>query len=359
MPTGTKPQFGRYDEPAVWEYPWAVFIGRCEPYHNGHHSTLRFALTKAEKVLVLLGSYRRAPDPKNPWSVQEREAMIRACFDQYDNDRLHFDAMRDYVDNEPAWLVEVQEKVAQRAGDRQVCLVGHLKDASSYYLKSFPQWPLLTAEGVDGLDATTIRDWFFENWRDPRIDRAVPAPVRKWLNQYVRTREDRYLYVAEEKLQYEQYREAWAGAPYPPVFVTTDAVVFKSGHVLLVRRKFAPGKGLWALPGGFLKPHLRLTENCIEELKEETRIALDKRLLRDIVAQAPCKTFDFPGRSLRGRTITHSFLLNLGSTGDLPRVRGDDDADHAFWLPIADVYLHEDRFFEDHADQVKFWLGKI
>ena len=65
---------------------------------------------------------------------------------------------------------------------------------------------------------------------------------------------------------------------------------------------------------------LRLTENCIEALKEETGIGVDRRILRDLIAGAPTKVFDYPGRSLRGRTVTHSFLLNLGHAGELPRV---------------------------------------
>jgi bifunctional NMN adenylyltransferase/nudix hydrolase len=45
------------------------------------------------------------------------------------------------------------------------------------------------------------------------------------------------------------YRKAWS-APYPVTFVTVDAVVVHSGHLLLVRRRSEPGRGLWALPGG-------------------------------------------------------------------------------------------------------------
>ena len=38
------------------------------------------------------------------------------------------------------------------------------------------------------------------------------------------------------------YRAAWAAAPYPPVFVTVDALLRCQGRVLLIRRGHAPGE---------------------------------------------------------------------------------------------------------------------
>ena len=56
------------------------------------------------------------------------------------------------------------------------------------------------------------------------------------------------------------YKARWRTAPYAPIFCTVDALVQTGGHVLLVRRGGYPGKGLWALPGGFLEPRERLLQ---------------------------------------------------------------------------------------------------
>ena len=71
------------------------------------------------------------------------------------------------------------------------------------------------------------------------------------------------------------------------------------------------------------------------------------------------KVFDYPNRSLRGRTVTYAFHVNLSPnlSEGLPRVKGGDDADKAFWMPVAEVLKREDEFFEDHQDIIKTMLG--
>ena len=92
-------------------------------------------------------------------------------------------------------------------------------------------------------------------------------------------------------------RAAWSVAPYPVVLVTVDAVVRAAGQVLLVRRGRMPGKGLWALPGGFVDPAETVYRSALRELVEETRIeeAALHAALRGV------QVFDDPGRSQRGR----------------------------------------------------------
>ncbi len=115
-------------------------------------------------------------------------------------------------------------------------------------------------------------------------------------------------------------------APYPPVFVTVDALLRCQGRVLLIRRGHAPGKGLWALPGGFVEPNDTLWQSCLRELQEETHCTLPEERLR--AALRGQQVFDHPQRSLRGRVITQAYFIDLGND-TLPEVLGGDDAAHA------------------------------
>ncbi|MGI8786727.1 MAG: NUDIX domain-containing protein [Pyrinomonadaceae bacterium] len=145
--------------------------------------------------------------------------------------------------------------------------------------------------------------------------------------------------------------------PFAPVFVTTDAVVVQSGHVLVIRRGFPPGKGLLALPGGFLAPDSTLEDNAIRELKEETNIKVPAQVLRGSIKNS--HAFDYPERSQRGRTVTFAYHIELEPSlkDGLPHVKGGDDAAKAFWLPLSALGEKEDEFFEDHLHIIKFFLG--
>jgi bifunctional NMN adenylyltransferase/nudix hydrolase len=100
-----------------------------------------------------------------------------------------------------------------------------------------------------------------------------------------------------------------------------------------------------------------LKDNVIKELREETRIHVPVALLKGLIKDS--EVFDYPQRSQRGRTITHAFhiVVDVKVEEGLPLVKGGDDADKAFWLPIADLGANEDRFFEDHIHIIRHFLG--
>jgi bifunctional NMN adenylyltransferase/nudix hydrolase len=151
----------------------------------------------------------------------------------------------------------------------------------------------------------------------------------------------------------EKYKEAWKAAPFPPTFMTVDAVVVQSGHILLVKRGDMPGKGLWALPGGFLNQGETMLDGAIRELKEETKIKVPVPVLKGSIKDS--KTFDAPHRSQRGRTITQAFYIDLGFDERLPKVKGSDDAEKAFWVPLNEVVAQRDKFFEDHFHIISYF----
>lgn len=352
---------------ATKPFDFLVFIGRFQPLHAGHLAVLRQGLEQADRVIVLIGSAWLPRSTRNPWSVAEREAMLRACLDAGESARVLTAPLMDVPYNDEAWVRNVQATVqglvtAHHGAPHRparIGLIGHSKDHTSFYLKLFPQWGSVAVANVDGLSSTPLRAALLGAgdeaaalaWLVSPAAAALPAPVRAQLQAFCATPD--YAAVREEQAFVAAYRKGWEAAPYAPTFVTVDAVVVQSGHVLLVERKARPGKGLLALPGGFVDAHEKLLEACLRELREETRLKVPAPVLKGSLRGQ--RVFDDPYRSARGRTITHAFHIELEPAAELPKVKGGDDARHASWVPLAD--LDTTRMFEDHYFIIQEMLG--
>jgi bifunctional NMN adenylyltransferase/nudix hydrolase len=343
-----------------YPYDFAVFIGRFQPYHNGHHHVIREGLRQAEHLIVLCGSAFMPPSFRNPWSFEERKAMILASFTADDARRLSVLPLLDSPYNDWLWIQAVQAAVNGAAQVHpavpKIALLGNGEDNSGYYFKMFPQWTAIDVPATQGINATAIRKHYF-GAREHHASAGeflaarVPHGARQFLSErYPQTAFDA---VFEEHRFIRNYLAAWDKAPYPPVFMTVDAVVIQSGHVLLIKRRDRPGKGLSALPGGFVDQHEKLLDACMRELREETQLHIPETLLRGGVRRSA--VIDAPYRSARGRTITQATLIELPGGAALPKVQGGDDAAQAFWLPLGD--LNPERMFEDHYFIIRHLVG--
>lgn len=345
------------------KYDFGIVIGRFQPFHLAHQKLIEHTLSLAEKVIVILGSARTASDIKNPFTPAMREEIIRACFPK-DAKRLIFRAVRDYPYNDHVWTAEVQNVVGEETENsekdlKKIAVVGFFKDRSSYYLNLFPQWNFEEFYVADkkllSINATDVREKFFnqtDDWKD-----FLPTPVATALEVFRQTEDFPRLQKEFEYLQKYRADTRFVGVPFEPTFITTDAVVVQSGHVLVIRRGHQPGKGLLALPGGFLASGLTLEDNAIKELKEETQIKVPAQVLRGSIKDS--HVFDYPERSNRGRTVTFAYFIELAPDlkDGLPKVKGGDDAAKAFWLPLSAIGEKEEEFFEDHIHIIKKFLG--
>lgn len=344
----------------------SVFIGRFQPPHKAHIEVITRALEFSDKVLVLIGSAFKPSDTRNPFDHNERAHMIASCFDNDQQKRIVFDYISDHPYNDLAWVKNVQTAINKAYHDNfgwqdkaDITMIGHHKDESSYYLDLFPSYKQAEMDNIYGLDSTTIRELYFagkEAWVNgnrKRVAQFIPMPVMLYLNQQIHR--PRYDTLVKEFEFIRLYKLQWSQAPYPPTFVTGDAVVSCLGHVLLVQRRAAPGEGLWALPGGFLNPFETVRECALRELEEETKIKVPPRVLDTSIVSE--KRYDHPGRSLRGRTITTAFRIDLKGERSLPKVKGSDDAAQAKWVSFDQFIRLQDKMFEDHYHIVTDILG--
>jgi bifunctional NMN adenylyltransferase/nudix hydrolase len=344
-------------------YKVAVLIGRFEPFHNGHLANALQALDLAEKVIILVGSSFQPRTPKNPFTYAERKEMINnAIMSARNRANISIHPLRDYKYSNNSWISSVQATVRTASpdvDDSEIAIMGYDKDDSSWYNHAFPEWKFVSLSGFVEhgsvpIDATKVRELFFEGHLD-YIQGAVPPIILEYMKIYKKS--DVYNEMLDEYKFYKDYHKSWASAPFVPVFQTTDAVVIQGGHILLIQRGFSPGKGLWALPGGFINPKERLEDCVIRELVEETKIKVPEIVLRKGITYN--EVFDHPDRDLRGRTITSAYLIELdGGTGELPRVKGSDDAKKAKWFKLSEVEEMGEVMYGDHAHIIKTMVAR-
>lgn len=337
-------------------YDAIVFIGRFQPLHNAHLEILKQAENLADRTIVVVGSSHQPRTYKNPFSFVERVDMIKSV----SSAGISVLSCEDNAYNDQSWAVNVQKIVSAELfecfgfnNQLRIGIIGHKKDDSSFYLDMFPNWELIEIPLVESLDATTIRDLYFrENHNLRFLTNVVPEHTKDFLKKFSAT--DEFKQIIRERKFIEEYKQQFSTLPYPPTFVTTDAVVIQSGHVLMIRRRSEPGKGLWALPGGFLNANKdrSLVDACLRELKEETGIKVPVPVLKGSIVDN--RVFDAMDRSARGRTITHAYKIVLPN-GELPKVKGQDDADKARWMPVSE--LDRGRCFEDHYDIIMWAIG--
>ena len=354
--------FGLKQDPSIVteKYDLAVVIGRFQCHHIGHSLLINKALLVAKHVLVLIGSSFSPRTIKNPFTFKERREMILKSVSEEDSFRIIASPLVDNLYSDSAWTANVQKEIDSAIAviggwqDKpikpSITLVGNYKDESSYYLGLFPQYAFTSVDEVRlDLDATTLREILFVKPGTIDVAKSLVTPYTfEFLKDFMKTSE--YYRLQREWIMVDKYKKSWESAPYPVIFTTVDAVVTFKGHLLMVRRKAAPGENLLALPGGFLNYNERLKDGAIRELIEETRIAIPPALIRSSI-KGEGIVFDAPGRSLRGRTITYAFHFDLDSVLkdiDMPKVKGSDDAKEAMWLTFSEAIGKTEETYEDH-----------
>lgn len=334
-------------------YDAIVYIGRFQPLHNAHVEIIRKAAELADKVIVVVGSANQPRTFKNPFSYEERKNILyETCWRL--KTELIVEPNYDTIYNDDAWAVRVQNIVAKHTTeDSKVAIIGHKKDESSFYLDMFPQWELVEVDLIEELSASQIRQLYFTKEYNPNFIRSVvPDNVLEYLNEFAKT--ESYQQILREIEFVQKYKSQYASFPYPPTFVTVDAVVVQSGHILMIRRRAEPGRGLLALPGGFLdaSEDKSLEDAMLREVREETGLKVPAPVLRGNIEEV--KVFDAIERSTRGRTITHAFFIKLPN-GELPRIKAGSDASAAHWIPISQI--NSSDCFEDHYEIINYFTG--
>ena len=339
-----------------------LVVNRFSYITEDHVKLIKKAADENNFVIIVIGSSDRARDINCPFTYEERKVVIEDIMasEEFHSYSYCIVPIEDSPYNSIAWTTKAHSivyKAIEYINVNPNTINVYAFDNTAFeYEKLFPA-PSFNVIKVKK-NINNERDVFFIesiiNWATVFDEIAI----RHYVN-HVGT--EQYNKLVDEYNAVKSMKDSWASSPFPPTFVTTDAVVYYRGHVLVVTRNGPIGNGLYCLPGGFLSQNHTVNDGIIENLKKDTGIKVYKPILQSNVVDT--HVFDDPNRSTRGRIITTAGLIvldNVSSLNELPKVRNiKGDKTHAQWLSLYDIEHNPEKFFEDHFYIIKYMLSLV
>jgi bifunctional NMN adenylyltransferase/nudix hydrolase len=331
------------------QYKKAIVFGRFQPYHFGHDAMIKRAFELADKVLIYIGSSNKPRTNENPFTYEERLHLVWANVEGATQTNCTIRPLNDYIHDNARWKKQVTDYLKD---ETSVVIVGGAKD--TWYKEFFPEYDVDLIDnlvnGEEPLSSTYLRKGYFEGSYDDMklLEKFVPGPTYSFLKEFRKSKWYGYIfdwYAKKKKLNTE-----FGTGP----FLTVDNVITHKGNLLLIKRKNHPGKGLYAIPGGFLDKHETFEEGSYRELQEETNLSITMEEFQQYFVER--KIYDHVKRSAVSRIITMASYIHL-PTGLEVEVEAGDDASHAFWYPINKLGDIKNLFYDDHFSIVEYFLG--
>lgn len=133
----------------------------------------------------------------------------------------------------------------------------------------------------------------------------------------------------------------------------TKSLPHRELSVLLIQRKIAPFKDMWAIPGGFSREDETLEEAAFRELQEETNVGHEVHLEQ-------LQAYYTPGRDPRGWIPTVVYVALVNESLIAHRKASDDAADVRLF-PVSEALQMDLAFDHKHilADAFRYVKTKM
>jgi nicotinamide-nucleotide adenylyltransferase len=154
----------------------SLYVGRFQPFHNGHLNVIDNILKKTDELIILVGSSQRSHEIENPFTCGERLTMIRLALNEAGiNASKYLSIPFPDVSMHSIWVYGVISQVPKfNKVYTNEALTRRLFSEAGYMVSSIPLYKRNT------LCATEIRSRILldKNWKE-----LVPKNVSKFIEQ--------------------------------------------------------------------------------------------------------------------------------------------------------------------------------
>lgn len=162
------------------QYKMALFIGRFQPFHNGHLYSLKKCLELAESVIVAVGSSQESGTENNPWDFETRKKMVESLSGV--SRKVRVVAIPDLF-NDQRWGEQIVSLIKEAGYEPdQVVGVGN-NDWTNRILKArgimVYETGFYMRDELEGVKIRTLLNEGDESWKA-----RVPESVVKYLEEY-------------------------------------------------------------------------------------------------------------------------------------------------------------------------------
>jgi nicotinamide-nucleotide adenylyltransferase len=164
----------------------ALYVGRFQPFHNGHLSVVKEILEKNEKIIIAIGSAEKNFLPNNPLNAGERVQMIDETLkaEGIDPGRFLTIPIRN-INNYALWVNHINvyvpnyDRIYTGSNIVKGCYEGEYSQNHRVNVKG-PEIIQLNREKVP-ISATEVREAILV---DGHWDQLVPKTVAKYIKEW-------------------------------------------------------------------------------------------------------------------------------------------------------------------------------
>jgi len=144
----------------------ALFIGRFQPFHNGHLKAIKKIVKEVDNLIIAIGSSQESNTALNPFSAKERIKMVNAVIEKEKISNVRIYPLTD-INNYDLWVNHVENNLP----DFDVVYSGKGINLDLFKKTSYKTIPITK---INNIDSTDIRKRIANN---KKWENLVPKEI--------------------------------------------------------------------------------------------------------------------------------------------------------------------------------------